>query len=165
MFGDPDDPEGEIDNTLAFIRRLKGINPAMELISYFYTPTPQRGATYGDIDPLTGTPGRLEDWTTPEWVAWMTHEDPQVPWLDRRIKARVEDFELVLKSRFPSVHDKRVRPWGKAVGQLLARRRWSRGDYADPSLLRQVRRLAAHAPDDRQAYGHLRAGAETEVAA
>ena len=160
VFGDPDDPEGEIDNTLRFIRRLKSINPGMELITYFYTPTPQRGTTYGDVDPLTGTPDRLEDWTTPEWVAWMTHEDPQVPWLDRRLKARVEDFELVLKSRFPSVHDKRVQPWGKALGQLLARPRWALGHYAEPKLLRRVRRLAERIPDDRQAYGHLRISAE-----
>jgi hypothetical protein len=165
VFGDPDDPEGEIDNTLRFIRTLKGINPAMELITYFYTPTPQRGATYGGVDPMTGTPELLEDWTSPEWVAWMTHEDPQVPWLDRRLKARVEDFELVLKSRFPSVHDKRVRPWGKAVAQLLARRRWARSDYANPGLIRRVRQAAAHVPDDRQAYGHLRIGADAELAA
>jgi radical SAM superfamily enzyme YgiQ (UPF0313 family) len=45
VFGDPDDTEGEIDNTLAFIRRLKAVNPRMELISYFYTPTPQRKGT------------------------------------------------------------------------------------------------------------------------
>src|SRR4030095_7649951 len=52
VFGDPQDPEGEIDNTLAFVRRLKLVNPAMELISYFYTPTPQRRGTYGDVDGL-----------------------------------------------------------------------------------------------------------------
>ncbi len=161
VFGDPNEPEREIDNTLLFIRRLKAINPDMELISYFYTPTPQRDATYGNVDPLTGTPADLETWIEPEWVAWMTHEDPVVPWLDRRLKARVEDFETVLKSRFPSVHDRRMRDWGKAVARALAKRRWERGDYADPQLLRNVRRLAQRALDDRQAYGHLRpAGAD-----
>jgi radical SAM superfamily enzyme YgiQ (UPF0313 family) len=59
VFGDPHDPEGEIENTLAFVRRLKTVNPAMELISYFYTPTPQRRATYGDVDALAGTPTTL----------------------------------------------------------------------------------------------------------
>jgi radical SAM superfamily enzyme YgiQ (UPF0313 family) len=157
VFGDPDEPEREIENTLAFIRRLKGINPQMELISYFYTPTPQRRGTYGDVDALAGTPDTLEEWTQPEWVAWMTHEDPIVPWLPRRLKARVEDFELVLKSRFPSVHDHRTKPWGKAVGRLLARRAWSAERYDDPRLLRSVRRWARVESDDRQAYGHLRA--------
>jgi radical SAM superfamily enzyme YgiQ (UPF0313 family) len=157
VFGDPQDPEGEIENTLAFVRRLKAVNPAMELISYFYTPTPQRRGTYGDVDPLLGTPLTLEEWTRPEWVQWMTHEDPRVPWMDDRLRARVQDFELVLRSRFPSVHDHRTRPWGKSLGRVMAHRRWARGDFDAPSALRTVRRLAQREPDDTQAYGHLRA--------
>jgi anaerobic magnesium-protoporphyrin IX monomethyl ester cyclase len=156
VFGDPDEPEREIENTLAFVRRLKAVNPAMELITYFYTPTPQRRGTYGNVDALAGTPTTLEEWTEPEWVAWMTHEDPHVPWLDRRLKSRVEDFELVLKSRFPSVHDHRTRRWGKVLGSLLARGRWERGEWSNPRALRAVRRWAQVSPDDRQAYGHLR---------
>jgi radical SAM superfamily enzyme YgiQ (UPF0313 family) len=157
VFGDPDDPEGEIDNTLAFVRELKEVNPRLELISYFYTPTPQRRGTYGDVDALRGTPNTLEEWIEPAWVAWMTHESPDVPWMNSRLRARVEDFELVLKSRFPSVHDHRTLAWGKAVGRMMARGRWARGDYAKPEMLRTVRRLAQRAPDDSQAYGHLRA--------
>jgi hypothetical protein len=159
VFGDPDEPEREIENTLAFIRKLKHVNPAMELITYFYTPTPQRKGTYGDVDALAGTPDTLEEWTEPAWVAWMTHEDPHLPWLDQRLKARVDDFELVLKSRFPSVQDARTARWGKALGQALALRRWDRGDYSDPRALRMVRRLSQRVPDDPQAYGHLRAAA------
>jgi radical SAM superfamily enzyme YgiQ (UPF0313 family) len=156
VFGDPDEPEREIEHSLAFIRRLKAINPAMELISYFYTPTPQRRDTYGNVDPLAGTPATLEEWIEPEWVTWMTHEHPHTPWLDSRLKARVDDFELVLKSRFPSVHDRRTRGWGKALGRLAAWRRWRFGDYADPRLLRRIRTLARIVPDDDQLYGHLR---------
>ena len=161
VFGDPHDPEGEIENTLAFVRRLKMVNPAMELISYFYTPTPQRRATYGDVDALAGTPATLEEWTEPQWVDWMTHENPRVPWMDGRLRARVQDFELVLRSRFPSVHDHRTRSWGKALGRVLAHRRWQRGDFDAPRALRTIRRLAQRAPDDAQAYGHLRAPSRT----
>jgi len=161
VFGDPHDPEGEIENSLALVRRLKAVNPAMELISYFYTPTPQRRGTYGDVDPLAGTPATLEEWTSPEWLAWMTHEDPQVPWLDRRLKARVEDFELVLKSRFPSVHERGVRRWGQRLGRLLARRRWAAADYSNPRALRALRRWARVPVEDRQGYGHLRPAAPT----
>ena len=156
VFGDPDEPEQEIDNTLAFIRRLKAINPAMEVISYFYTPTPQRKGTYGDVDPTATTPETLDEWIEPEWVDWMTHENPHTPWLEPRLKARVDDFELVLKSRFPSLHDKRTRPWGKALGRIAAHRRWKSGRYDDPRLLRTIRQLARTTPDDRQLYGHLR---------
>lgn len=160
VFGDPDDPETEIDATLRFIRRLKGVNPDMELITYFYTPTPQRRGTYGDVDALAGTPDTLEEWTEPEWLTWMTHEDPHVPWLPRRLKARVDDFELVLRSRFPSRQDYRTRPWGRAAGRLLARRRWREGAFEEPRVLRAVRERAQAEPRDAQAYGHLRASAE-----
>lgn len=156
VFGDPDEPEREIDNTLAFVRKLKSVNPAMELITYFYTPTPQREDTYGSVDPLAGTPETLEEWATPKWVNWMTHEDPELPWLSRRLKIRVEDFELVLKSRFPSVHDRHTRDWGKVTGRWLAKRRWRRGQYNDPMLLRRVRNWAQIVPEDKQDYGHLR---------
>ena len=159
VFGDPEEPELQLENTFAFIRRLKAANPAMELITYFYTPTPQRKGTYGDIDARAGTPETLEEWTQPEWVAWMTHENPRLPWFEQRLRTRVEDFELVLKSRFPSLHDGRTRGWGKALGQAAAWRRWERADYANPRLLRQIRKLARITPDDRQAYGHLRPAA------
>lgn len=156
VLGDPDEPEREIENTLRFIRKLKGINAACEIITYFYTPTPQRRGTYGDVDPLSGTPERLEDWTTPEWMGWMTHEDPLVPWLSSDLKDRVAGFKLVLESRFPSVHDRRTRRWGKRAASILARRRWEAERYEDPQLLRTVRRLARMPATDPQAYGHLR---------
>ena len=156
VLGDPVEPEGELENTLAFIRQVKTINPAVEIITYFYTPTPQRRGTYGDVDALAGTPDTLEEWTSPEWVAWMTHENPQVPWLNDRLRSRVEDFQLVLRSRFPSLHDRRTQQWGRTLGRALAVRRWQRADYAQPRMLRAVRRLARIEPDDNQDYGHLR---------
>ena len=148
VFGDPDEPEAEIENTLRFIRKLKLANPAAELISYFYTPTPQRSGTYGDVDPLSGTPDRLEEWIEPQWVEWMTHENPQTPWLSANARKRVEGFELVLKSRFPSVHDRHTRGWGKVLGNLAARRRWAREQYDNPALLQHIRHAARIVPDD-----------------
>jgi len=156
VLGDPDEPEREIENTLGFIRHLKDVNPVCEIITYFYTPTPQRGGTYGDVDPLSDTPESLDDWTTPEWMGWMTHEDPQVPWLTPELKERVAGFKLVLESRFPSAQDRRTRRWGKRLASVLARRRWRDERYEDPRLLRTVRRLARIPAGDPQAYGHLR---------
>jgi hypothetical protein len=86
----------------------------------------------------------------------MTHEDPRVPWMDRGLRTRVENFRLVMESRFPSLHDSKTKAWGKALGRILARGRWERGDFRDPALLRTVRRLAQVQPEDSQAYGHLR---------
>jgi hypothetical protein len=104
----------------------------------------------------SATPDTLEEWTEQQWIDWSTHENPDVPWLTPELKARVYDFQVVLKSRFPSLHDRYVRTWGKRIARVLASRRWERGDYTNPRLLKTVRRWAAIAPDDLQAYGHLR---------
>jgi anaerobic magnesium-protoporphyrin IX monomethyl ester cyclase len=156
IFGDPEAPEQELENTFAFVRKLKTVNPDMELISYFYTPTPQRRETYGGVDAGAGTPETLEEWITPEWVAWMTHENPRLPWFAQKLRARAQDFELVLKSRFPSVHDRQTRGWGKGLGKAASWWRWEQQNYDDPRLLRRIRKLARRVPDDSQAYGHLR---------
>ncbi|MBI2615403.1 MAG: B12-binding domain-containing radical SAM protein [Gemmatimonadetes bacterium] len=156
VLGDPDEPRRELENTFSFIRRLKHINPRCEIITYLYTPTPQRHGTYGGVDPLSGTPETLEGWAEPQWMGWMTHEDPQVPWMTADLKAQIEDFQLVLRSRFPSVHDLRTRRWGQEVARWLAARRWRSGRYGNPRLLRAVHRLAQMPAPDEQAYGHLR---------
>lgn len=156
VVGGPDDPEEEIDATLQLIRKLKVLNPDCEIILYYYTPTPQRRGTYGNVDPLAGTPETLEEWAEPDWVAWSSHTKPLTTWMSRRLGARVTDFELVLKSRFPSLHDHRTPGWGKALARLLSKRRWERGDFQNPRLLRQVREWARVPPEDPQLYGHLR---------
>ena len=97
VFGDPEDPEDDVATNLSFVERLAAVNPDLKLVAYFYTPTPQRRGTYGDVDPLSSTPSTLEEWATPEWLGWMTHEDPRVPWLPRPLKERVEDFARRLK--------------------------------------------------------------------
>src|SRR6202044_2214400 len=44
ILGGPEDPEGEIEKTFAFVRKLKTIHAECEIILYFYSPTPQRAS-------------------------------------------------------------------------------------------------------------------------
>ena len=72
----------------------------------------------------------------------------------------MENFELVLKSRFPSVHDTRTARWGKALAKALAVRPWRSGRYENTGLLQAVGKLARVPEADAQAYGHLRPALE-----
>jgi len=63
---------------------------------------------------------------------------------------------LVLKSRFPSLHDTKTRHWGKVLAKWLAKGRWEREHYHNPRMLRAVTRWARVGKEDRQQYGHLR---------
>jgi radical SAM superfamily enzyme YgiQ (UPF0313 family) len=153
VLGGPEDPEGEIDKTLAFIRRVKGLHPDAEIILYFYSPTPQvdRASlrkepgiahlpmlrTYGPNGPaLPTTP---EEWTQPRWVSWVCHQD--APWLTPRMRKRVLDFAQVLACRFPTVQDARTPAWRKAVLRNLSRWRYTTRTYASPLELKIGQRL------------------------
>ena len=50
VIGNPSDPERDTAETLGFIRKIKRLDPKSEIIIYHYTPVPQRGAMYGNID-------------------------------------------------------------------------------------------------------------------
>jgi radical SAM superfamily enzyme YgiQ (UPF0313 family) len=150
ILGGPEDPEGEMERTFLFIRRLKDLHPECEVILYFYSPTPQRDPaaarsdarlprldSYGpDGPPLPTTP---EEWTQPQWVSWVCHRD--APWLTPRMRRRVKDFATVLGCRFPTVQDWRTPAWGKAVLRGLARRRYDSARWENPWELRLARRL------------------------
>lgn len=153
ILGGPEDPEGEIERTFAFIRKVKKIYPESEIILYFYSPTPQRdpaavradrdGAhipvmqTYGPNGPtLPTTP---EEWTQPQWVNWVCHQD--APWLSPKMRQRVKDFARVLYCRFPTIQDYKTPEWGKGVLKSLATWRYATGRYDRPWELEMAQRL------------------------
>jgi radical SAM superfamily enzyme YgiQ (UPF0313 family) len=153
ILGGPDDPEGETEQTLEFVKRIKRIHPECEVILYFYSPTPQRDPNWikGDRSashrpvlsrygpsgpPLPTTP---EEWTQPQWVEYVCHQD--APWLTDRMRRRVKDFARVLYCRFPTVQDVRTPAWGKAVLRSLSHWRYATGRYERPWELEMARRL------------------------
>ena len=153
VLGGPEDPEGEIENTLKFIKKLKTVHPQCEVILYFYSPTPQRSpaarqadqaglrmptlTSYGPDGPeLPTTP---EEWTQPQWLAYVCHQD--APWLTPRMRQRVKDFAKVLYCRFPTVQDHATPAWGKSILSGLASWRYVTGTYGRAWELDAARRL------------------------
>ncbi len=153
VLGGPEDPEGEIDATFRFIKRLKTINPECEIILYFYSPTPQRDPTvvradataaripilrnYGpDGPPLPTTP---EEWTQQRWIDYTCHQD--APWLTPKIRRRVQGFAKVLSCRFPTIQDHSTPGWAKGVLRGLASWRYASGRWDSPWELDAARRI------------------------
>lgn len=153
ILGGPGDPIGEMENTFAFIKRVKRIHPQCEIILYFYSPTPQRDpasmeasavamarpslSNYGpDGPPLPTTP---EEWAQQRWVNYVCHQD--APWLTDATRERVRDFARVLACRFPTVQDYRTPRWGKAVLKSLSSWRYRSGRYGRAWELDIARRL------------------------
>jgi hypothetical protein len=153
VLGGPEDPEGEIDKTLGFIRRLKQIHPECEVILYFYSPTPQRDPAWRKADagrfpiPVLNSygpdgpdlPMTPEEWTEPRWINYVCHQD--APWLTPKLRQRVADFSRVLACRFPTVQDYATPAWGKRLLRTAASWRYASGKHENPWELDLLRRL------------------------
>jgi anaerobic magnesium-protoporphyrin IX monomethyl ester cyclase len=136
VIGNPRDPERDTRETLQFIRTIKRLNPKSEIIMYHYTPVPQRTAMYGNIDGQIAFPTTPDEWATKRWMDFTLRIDPNTPWLARKTKNLIDNFEVVVTSRWPTVQDIRAPRWSRALLKALSAWRYSAKIYAYPKELR-----------------------------
>ena len=151
MVAPPENTEEETVHTFEFIRELKRINPASEIIVYIYTPLPESSKHEKDRGKRASTPLRdlhgepvvfptsPEAWTEKRWVDYACHAD--APWLTDDLRRHIQDFVTVLRCRFPTVQDLRSPPWAKRSLSALASWRYQRRRYDKPWELNLANRL------------------------
>ena len=136
VIGNPRDPERDTRETLRFVRKLKRINKQCEIIIYHYTPVPQRTAMYGNVDNQISFPTSPEEWATKRWLDFTLRTDTRTPWLKRKTKRLIDNFETVVSSRWPTVQDIRAPRWSRALLKTLSSWRYAARIYAYPQELR-----------------------------
>jgi anaerobic magnesium-protoporphyrin IX monomethyl ester cyclase len=141
VVGNPTDPERDTRETLDFIRKIKRLDPKSEIIIYHYTPVPQRGSMYGEIDGQIEFPTTPEEWASRRWMDFTLRIDPNTPWLKRKTKKLIDNFEVVVNSRWPTVQDIRAPKWNRALLKSLSAWRYSTQIYGYPKELRWAQRL------------------------
>lgn len=139
VVGNPQNPRQDIEENLAFIRQIKRLNPDAEIILQHYIPTPQRETMYGDVE--MDFPATPDEWATERWMNFTTRREPNVPWLSGDLKTRIDDFETVVSSRWPTVQDFRMPGWGRAMLRSLAAWRYAVEFYRAPVELRWAQRF------------------------
>jgi hypothetical protein len=88
-------------------------------------------------------PTTPEEWASERWYNFTVRQDPQVAWLPRRIKRRIDNFELVVNSRWPTVQDVHLPGWGRVLLKTLSSWRYALGFYEWPLELAWAQRLVA----------------------
>ncbi|HZP24236.1 MAG TPA: radical SAM protein [Terriglobales bacterium] len=141
VVGNPGDPERDTRETLQFIRTIKRLDPRAEIIIYHYTPVPQRGSMYGEVDGQIEFPATPEEWASKRWMDFTLRIDPNTPWLKRKTKALIDNFETVVSSRWPTVQDIRAPRWSRPLLQGLSAWRYSTRIYRCPKELQWAQRL------------------------
>jgi hypothetical protein len=149
MVAPPEDTEAETERTFEFIRQVKRINPAAEIIVYIYTPLPAGAVPNAGrlkLVPLLDVQGEPivfprtpAEWTQRKWIDYACHAD--APWLTDRLRARIRDFVTVLRCRFPTVQDTQVPGWARGALRGLAHVRYSLQRYDRPWELNASQRL------------------------
>jgi anaerobic magnesium-protoporphyrin IX monomethyl ester cyclase len=136
IFGNPKDPDRDTTECIQFIRKLKRLNPDAEIVFQHYTPVPQRERMYGGVEGQIKFPLSPDEWATDRWQRFATQKDPATPWLRPRTKRLIDNFELVVSSRWPTVQDIRLPRWGRRILEALGAWRYSLKVYSWPFELR-----------------------------
>jgi hypothetical protein len=96
---------------------------------------------YGKIDvPFPDSPA---GWATKEWMNFTLRVDTNAPWLKRRTKKLIDNFEIVVGSRWPTVQDIRASRWSRKLLQVLSAWRYTLHIYNFPLELHLANQFIA----------------------
>ncbi|MCA1585657.1 MAG: B12-binding domain-containing radical SAM protein, partial [Acidobacteria bacterium] len=142
VVGNPPDPETDLRHTLEFIRRVKAINPAVEIILYVYAPVPRDGAFDRDAQAQGFRfPETLDEWVDRRWQAFALRRDPRTPWSQGSIRRKVRNFETVLNAYYPTVTDTRLTPARRRLLRTTASWRYHSRAHGFPVELNLLQRV------------------------
>jgi hypothetical protein len=132
VVGNPNDPERDTRETITFIRKIKQLNPATEIIVQHYTPVPQLKTMYGNVEAKVDFPGTPEEWATKRWYDFTVRVNPSMPWMKDSTRRLIDNFETVVACRWPTVQDIQAPNWSRRLLKLLSSWRYALQLYAFP---------------------------------
>ena len=143
VLGNPPDPAADIESTIRFIRKIKTINPATELVLYIYTPVPQEGSILLEEATKLGFrfPETLDEWAGEAWSKFSMRRDPGVPWFKDDVRRRVRNFEQVVNAYYPTVTDLRLKGNYRHALKALSGWRYKLEFYQWPYELKALQRI------------------------
>ncbi len=142
LVGNPPNPEHDADITIRFIRRLKRVNPATEIVLYMYSPVPVQGDLLDDATAAGFTyPESLDVWTRAAWEEFAQHRSSKLPWLNDRLRKKVRNFQRVLHATYPTVTDPKLKSIARFALRAAGAWRYNTEFYSFPIELRLVNKI------------------------
>ncbi|MBS1634758.1 MAG: B12-binding domain-containing radical SAM protein [Bacteroidetes bacterium] len=128
----------QIDDDIEFIREIKKLNPATEIIIYTYSPVPTEGSEMYEQVKASGFsfPEKLEDWISPAWENFDLRKNPLTPWLKPYMIDKIKNFETVLNGYYPTVSDVQLTPLKRRIIKLISAVRYKTKIYNLPKEIR-----------------------------
>ncbi len=102
VLGNPPDAQADALKTMAFIRKVKAVNPATEIILYLYTPVPLAGSLFDEVQASGfAFPETLDQWISDDWLDFAQRRS-DLPWVGPKLQRRIRNFERVLNAYYPT---------------------------------------------------------------
>lgn len=133
----------QIDEDIAFIKKIKQANHQTEIIIYTYSPVPTEGSELFEEVKQAGFhfPEKLEDWILPAWENFDLRKNPLTPWLKPYMIDKIKNFETVLNGCYPTVSDMRLSRLQKSLMKLYSNMRYKTGFYKYPYEIKAMQKL------------------------
>lgn len=133
----------QIENDIAFIKKIKEINPRSEIIIYIYSPVPTEGSELFEAARGQGFsfPARLEEWLQPEWENFDLRRNPLTPWLKPYMVDKIQGFETVLNAHFPTISDFKLSAWQRRIMRSVSAVRYQHSLYKYPYELKILQKF------------------------
>lgn len=145
VLGNPPDPEADTAQTIEFIRKVKKINPDIEVILYTYTPVPLAGELYEQAK-ASGFrfPETLEEWIDPDWQELLQRRAAHIPWMKDPLRNRIRNFERVLNAYYPTSTDPKLRGAMRYLLKAASAWRYHLKLYDHPLELKALHKVLAY---------------------
>lgn len=153
----PDKVMAQINADIAFIKEVKAINPATEIIIYIYSPVPTEGTELFERVKEAGFhfPEKLTDWLAPEWERFDLRKNPLTPWLTPDMIDKIKNFETVLNGYYPTASDIKLSAFQKKLIQMLAAYRYKNNYFAFPYEIKVLHKLWKYRQPEIQGFEML----------
>jgi radical SAM superfamily enzyme YgiQ (UPF0313 family) len=147
VLGTPADTEEEvmkqIDFDIDFIKQIKAINPATEIIIYVYSPVPTEGSEMYEKVLASGFrfPQKLEDWLDDAWENFDLRKNPLTPWLTPAMIDKIKNFETVLNGYYPTVSDVRMGKIKRRIVKQISKIRYEHNIFKYPYEIKALHKI------------------------
>ena len=147
VLGTPADTEEEvmkqIDFDIAFIKKIKEVNPDTEIIIYVYSPVPTEGSEMYEKVLASGFrfPQKLEDWLDSSWENFDLRKNPLTPWLTPAMIDKIKNFETVLNGYYPTVSDVRMGKIKRGIVKQISKIRYQNNLFKYPYEIKALHKI------------------------
>lgn len=149
-----EDVDKSIDSDINYIKKVKQINPAAEIIIYIYSPVNFEDSEITLASKMQGFdyPKTLEEWADDKWKYFDLRKDTLTPWLKPHHVRKINNFDKVLNAAYPTASDLKIKGWRKKLLNGLGNWRYYNSIYASPYEIRLAMRLMKYRQPETEGF-------------